>query len=178
MDKVTARKFLKSKLLAMTDEQKSNASDLIFERVKRLDLCGKICIYNALPTEVNTQKIVKYLMQNCQIFMPVVKGLDMTFVRVDYYTKFEQGSYNVIEPQGEQLQKTAIQFDYCITPLLGFDEKLNRLGKGKGYYDRFFENNNCTRIALAFEEQRIDMVPCDCYDQPMDMIITPKRIYK
>ena len=65
-----------------------------------------------------------------------------------------------------------------VTPLLGVDKRLNRLGKGKGYYDRYFNAVETYKVGLAFEEQVIDKVVCDSWDKPLDMLTTPQGVIK
>ncbi len=68
--------------------------------------------------------------------------------------------------------------DIIICPLLGFDSKLNRLGRGGGYYDKsLFKFKNIIKIGLAYSVQKINMVPIEKHDISMDAIITEKTIY-
>ena len=65
-----------------------------------------------------------------------------------------------------------------VTPGLGFDRNGNRLGRGGGYYDRFFAHGRlkACKCGFAFAEQLIDSVPVTDHDQPMDMLITDAEI--
>ena len=77
--------------------------------------------------------------------------------------------------------------DLAIVPGIAFDEQCNRLGYGKGFYDKLFnklaKRLNSQRsavsgriIALAYEEQIVESIPADSHDIKMDKIITDKRI--
>ena len=68
--------------------------------------------------------------------------------------------------------------DLMIIPGVCFDREKNRLGFGKGYYDRYL-NNNVKKMAICFEKQVLDkeLLPVDRYDKKMDIIITDKNIY-
>ena len=68
-------------------------------------------------------------------------------------------------------------YDLIVTPGIVFDEHGNRIGYGKGYFDRLFRNlsTDCVKIALAYEFQIIENVPAEKHDQKVDMIITEKR---
>ena len=68
--------------------------------------------------------------------------------------------------------------DFVVTPGLGFDRKGNRLGRGGGYFDRFFSNDTlrAVKCGICFSEQIVDEVPMDETDIPVDMLITDKEI--
>jgi 5,10-methenyltetrahydrofolate synthetase len=67
----------------------------------------------------------------------------------------------------------APQFDVIIVPMLGFDANLNRLGYGGGYYDRFLAGQpQARKIGVCFELGKLDQLPAEPHDIPLDMIIT------
>ena len=70
--------------------------------------------------------------------------------------------------------------DLIFVPLVGFDNKLNRLGYGGGFYDRYFEKNlkqkNIIKIGLAFSFQKIKKLPINKFDKKLDNIITEKNL--
>ena len=72
--------------------------------------------------------------------------------------------------------------DILFVPLVAFDNKLNRLGYGGGFYDRYIEKidkiKKTTKIGLAFSYQKIKSIPIDQYDKKLDFIITEKEIVK
>ena len=71
------------------------------------------------------------------------------------------------------------QIELVITPGVAFDKKGNRIGMGKGYYDRYFEQNNAPlKVALAYEEQVLDSLPKDPYDVSINLIVTDQNLYQ
>ena len=70
--------------------------------------------------------------------------------------------------------------DLIFVPLVGFDNKLNRLGYGGGFYDRYFEKNSkkkiIIKIGLAFSFQKIKKLPVNKFDKKIDRVITEKKI--
>ena len=77
----------------------------------------------------------------------------------------------------------AQQLDVVLLPLLAFDEKGCRLGYGKGFYDRFLKRlsergvNPC-RIGLSFFQQRVDKLPSDPWDEPLDAVVHEQGIIR
>lgn len=87
------------------------------------------------------------------------------------------GSFGIMEPVKGFVARPE-EIDLVICPCTGFDEKLNRLGMGGGYYDRFLPLcKNAKKIAVAFEAQKIERVRINEYDVPMDAIVTEDKIY-
>jgi 5-formyltetrahydrofolate cyclo-ligase len=68
--------------------------------------------------------------------------------------------------------------DIIIIPGLGFSKDGKRLGRGKGFYDRYLEFSTAVKIGIAFETQIISGLPADAHDVPMDFVVTDKSIYK
>jgi len=69
--------------------------------------------------------------------------------------------------------------DIVFTPLVGFDDALNRLGQGAGHYDRAFERlQDVLKIGLAWSCQQVEALPIESWDVPLDMIVTEQRIFE
>jgi 5-formyltetrahydrofolate cyclo-ligase len=72
--------------------------------------------------------------------------------------------------------------DILLVPLLGFDAACNRIGQGQGHYDRTLQalraQGPVVAIGLAFEAQRVEAVPVEPHDQPLDFIVTPDGAYR
>ena len=68
--------------------------------------------------------------------------------------------------------------DIIICPLIGFDKKLNRLGRGGGYYDKILlKNRSAIKIGFAYSMQESKSIPVENHDISMNTIITEKFIY-
>ena len=66
--------------------------------------------------------------------------------------------------------------DIVIVPMLGFDHELYRLGHGGGYYDLYLKDMNALKIGVAFSIQKLEELPREAWDIPMDIIITETGI--
>jgi 5-formyltetrahydrofolate cyclo-ligase len=89
------------------------------------------------------------------------------------------GYYNIPEPDPGRCKRVeSSEIDAAVIPGSVFDIQGGRLGYGGGYYDRFLVNDapQAKRIGLAFELQVVDKVPVEPHDQPLDILITEKRI--
>ena len=84
--------------------------------------------------------------------------------------------YGIVEP----ISFKKIYPDIIFVPLVAFDKKLNRLGYGGGFYDRYIQKSmkikNIVKIGLAFSYQELKAIPIDKFDKKLDFIVTEKEI--
>lgn len=176
MDKKSARRIARENLSKMTDEQKDWASGAICDALSEMDEythAHKIFVYLGSKNEPNSEEIVGLaLMLEKVVCVPRVHGEDMDAVIISPYTNFKTNKWGILEPVGGQ---TIDEADVCILPLVAFDG-LNRLGHGKGYYDRYLASHDCYKIGLAFDCQKVDSLEVDKHDIPLDCIVTQSRI--
>ena len=93
------------------------------------------------------------------------------------FDNLSSGSLGVLEPSHEvRIAMTPESFDLVIIPGVAFDRQGGRLGYGKGYYDRFLEQTDAFRLAIAFDFQIIEKVPTEKHDVPMNGILTEDGI--
>ena len=116
---------------------------------------------------------------NFKISLPVIKKkFQMNFYKWTFSEPLIINKYGIPEPE----KKVLVYPDILLVPLVAFDNELNRLGYGGGYYDRLIEKiskeKNITTIGLALSVQKIDKVPINAYDQKLDYIVTNKYIIK
>ena len=142
-------------------------SDIICKKIhKFIKEKDVVMLYNAIDGEVDVSKISK--ISNKTFLYPRVEG--DCIVPVVGKT-FRKGAYGIQEPVGEVYCK---KIDVVIVPMCAFDENCNRLGFGKGYYDRFLSTNSCLKIGVAFSCQKTDGIESKDTDVKMDYIITEK----
>lgn len=116
-----------------------------------------------------------------QLALPVMvaKGTPLQFRCWSPGDALDEVQWTIQEP-GEQAKVVAPDIMLC--PLLAFDRAGYRLGYGGGFYDRSLEEIRAekpvTTIGIAFDEQEVDAVPRDAYDQRLDWILTPSGAYK
>jgi len=82
----------------------------------------------------------------------------------------------------ETISKKKVYPQILLIPLVAFDNQLNRLGYGGGYYDRyisrFHENNKIIKIGIGFSFQKVKKLPINKFDKKLDFIITEKNFIK
>ena len=128
-----------------------------------------IMLYSALPDEVQTLELIENLKNTKKVILPTVVGDDIIPVALDESTTFATGDFDITEPQGKPYEG---RIDVVIIPGMAFDHNRNRLGRGKGYYDRFLEQHSESRlIGICYDFQYVSKIPTEATDITMDEVI-------
>ena len=87
------------------------------------------------------------------------------------------GRFGVLEPAATAPMLPLNQLDFVLVPGVAFDASGNRLGRGKGFYDRLLAatNNSCIKCGVALDEQLVAAIPAESHDISMNFILTPSR---
>lgn len=159
MNKIELRKIYKAARKSVSDREgkESAIADKLFSVI---GLPKSVFIYESIGGEVSTVEIIEKLKNVTEVFVPEVCGRYMSQKKLS-------GEGYADKP-----------CDVTVVPLIAFDETLNRVGFGGGYYDRFLAENKTKTIGIAFDEQQCDRFDTEDTDVPLDMIITPTRILK
>ena len=169
----------KRKLINNKDELDS----LIENRLVNLDLfqnAKTVLIYVSLDDEITTDGIIKIALNKGKtVAVPYCKDKNgaMDFYIINSLSQLNIGSFGIREPN---VNNCVLLTDYndavIIVPGLLFDKKGNRIGFGKGFYDRYLAKNKILSIGLCYDEMIIDYVPVDKYDVNVDIIVTQSGI--
>ena len=172
------KKILKIRKIANKDNLKIDFNK-VFSLIKRNNLTKKsIGGYFPVNYEVDDLEILKkFAKKKYQISLPVIKkNFDMNFYKWSFNDPLKINQYGIPEPNSKKL----IYPDIILVPLVAFDNNLNRLGYGGGYYDRVIKKlskkKKILKIGLAFSIQKINSVPVTKYDKKLDYIVTDKYI--
>lgn len=169
------RAELKQKRDLLTKEQVTEASQRICEKL----LCyiqkeqpEVVYFYYPLGKEVNLLPLAEELLkEGRKIAFPRTSGETMEFYPVTSLTDFVEGNFHIMEPKGKV--PLAEEEPLILVPGLGFDRKGNRMGYGKGFYDRYFARfPSCRKIGASYWSQIVEELPCGEYDVAMDEVVT------
>lgn len=133
-----------------------------------------ILLYHSLPDEVCTHAFVKYWCQYKRVLLPVVTGDDLELRLYTPESSLAVGAFGIEEPQGPVFSNYS-EIDLAVVPGVAFDPKGNRLGRGRGYYDRLLPQLvHACKIGICFPFQLVDEVPAEPFDIAMDHVISQK----
>lgn len=143
----------------------------------------RILFYLAMPEEVQTEAMVQEaLRRNKQVFVPVVEtaGGGMRIFRLPSLDiEFKRGALGIPEPAARDLPPADPGvLDLVVTPGLAFDRRGNRIGFGKGYFDRLLHQVRppCQRLGLGFDFQVVETLPHSPGDAPVEKVVTDIEI--
>lgn len=132
-----------------------------------------VMLYCSLPDEVYTIDAIHELhARGKRIILPAVTSdTEMEARLYEGDNDLRTGCFNILEPCGNVFSRYD-EIDVIVVPGMGFDRSGNRLGRGKGYYDRFLEKaGGAYKIGVCFQFQMFDEIPSDEHDIKMDLII-------
>ncbi len=132
-----------------------------------------VMLYAAAPEELSTWPLMDRLLERGYIpVFPLVRGEDLVPILWDEETVFVSDKRGILQPVGGK-EVAPGELELVIVPGLSFDETGNRLGYGKGYYDRFLAHTQALRVGYCFQAQieKKQMQP-EPHDVKMDYICT------
>ena len=169
---------------ALSVAEAADKSRLIQERVLQFSpyvFSRAVALYSSTHNEVATEGIRDHaLKEGKKVFYPRVAGdMGRDFVELKRAGELRPGQYGILEPAGDVLLAERDEEGLVVfVPALAFDLQGNRLGRGKGWYDRALSRLGAgvTLAGLAYEFQIFERLPAERWDCKVDHIITESRV--
>ena len=176
MTKKELRQFVRMQKRMYTQEQLDQMSKPIIDKLMvhpRVKNAKTIMMYYSLDDEVNTHEAVDLLVaQGKRVVLPAVTGETTMELRCyEGPNDLQGGFFHIMEPVGKPFTDYG-EIDLIVVPGMGFDTRGNRLGRGKGYYDRFLARVPAIyKIGICFPFQKMPGIPTDENDIMMDEVL-------
>jgi 5-formyltetrahydrofolate cyclo-ligase len=144
-------------------------AELVSARASR-----RVACYLPFGNEPDTELFIDWAMDaGIEVLLPVsLASGELEWVL--YEGETEPGIFGFAEPVGKAGSLDGV--DLVIAPALAVDQNGNRLGKGKGYYDRALEGKNLPVVAVVYDDELLEAVPVEPHDQPVDAVVTPSQL--
>lgn len=107
--------------------------------------------------------------------LPRIDGENLCAHFVGSPADLAPGRFGILEPQSNA-PAAGRSFDLILVPGLAFDRSGGRLGRGRGFYDRFLSGISGFRVGVSFDSQLVDSVPVEAHDMRMDAVVTPSGV--
>ena len=143
-------------------------------------LAKVVALYKSLSSEVDTTELIDYSMKKGKVVvLPRVTENELHFYKIDDASeKLEKSRFGIYEPKENATSLiNNDEIDLVIVPGVCFDIQRNRVGFGKGYYDRLLANWNLNSIAICFDEQVLknELIPNTFLDIKVKKIVTEEK---
>lgn len=173
---------------SMDNKDSYEKSSVIMEKLTAMYIYKKaqvVFVYMDFNNEVETMTLIKrMLLEKKKVVIPYTDTVNTVIIPSelkDMDQDLVKSKFGYYEPAPERIVPVKPEeLDLVVVPGVVFDKKLNRIGFGKGYYDRILcrLKKDAKAVAVAYDFQVLEEVPSEEHDIKMDMIITEKNIYK
>ncbi|MGQ9806080.1 MAG: 5-formyltetrahydrofolate cyclo-ligase [Chlorobiales bacterium] len=185
-EKKRLRKTMKAERLSLAKDDWLKRSALIVQNITALEKFQTASVVHAFfpdenRNEVNLIPLLKKIISSQKkLLVPVVEGKELISVELTSVEHLHRSAFGVLEPTERTPSPLEREIDLVLVPLLAVDAKGNRLGYGKGYYDRFFQrlNQRVFKLGVAFEFQVLETVPASESDVRLDAVVTERGLIK
>lgn len=166
------RKLVKTRVKAISLAEKEKRATALLRAVWEyppFQQAQNVMLFWPLPDEINTIPLIEHAHAvGKNVFLPVVVGNDLV-IKPYNPAAMQVGAFGILEPQGEPVSPA--QLDLMVVPGVAFDAACNRMGRGKGFYDRLLANLSVPTVGVAYAEQCYLSIPTQPHDIPLHHVI-------
>jgi 5-formyltetrahydrofolate cyclo-ligase len=141
-----------------------------------------VASYVAKEDEAQTQSIIEEAVRmKKRVLVPRTDPatLSLNFSEITSLGELAVGTFGILEPPAGRREVPLSDADLILVPVVAWDSKGNRVGYGKGYFDRELKSRGDALVAgLAFEFQKHDIIPTNSEDVKLDMLVTESQAYR
>ncbi len=144
------RQYIKTLKARLTPSQKTEQAEKVFQQLEltsEFQQANTIFLYWSLSDELPTHDFINKWKDRKTIVLPVIEGDDIFPIKFESEEAMQKGLLGIMEPDSKQKYLEDIQL--ILIPGIAFDKQKNRLGRGKGYYDRFLKDSTAVKIGLC-----------------------------
>jgi len=183
------RRWLRARRRAITGKARRDAALRVARHIdaaRWLRPGRNVGLYLAMPDELDTAPLLALARaRGCRIAVPRITSTRHNRMRFeDLKGPLHRGAFGISEP-GPGSMRAARTLDVVFMPLVGFDFSGNRIGMGRGFYDRFFAHRARLRrwrrpllVGIAYDEQRVPGLHCTARDVPLDALVTQSSVLR
>lgn len=172
-DKREIRRAVRAEIAKQSTEERTTRSSLIFSNIAKSEpfqSATTIAAFVSLSDEPQTFEFLTKISQHKRVVVPRVEGEEMNFY--DISEGFQKGAFGIMEP----IATTPIEpneIDLMIVPGVAFTRRGERLGRGKGFYDKYLSRKGFSAhtIGVCYHCQIVDSLPTEPHDKVMDEVI-------
>ena len=174
-DKRALRRAVREELAKLSHEDKRLFSADIFDHIESLPQVKEasvVALFASLDDEPQTEVIIERLSHHKRVVLPRIEGDEMEFYDLASGALAE-GAFGIMEPQSGELVEPR-KIDVMVVPGVAFTPLGDRLGRGKGFYDRYLsrEGFRAYCVGVCYPHQMVDELPVEPHDRRMDEVVS------
>jgi len=175
MTKKELRAAMRLRNRALAPEERSAAAGRIFERIEALPAFQEarcVALFCSLPDEPPTGGVLRRWSRTRRVAVPRVEGETMRFFDYDPQ-HLSVGAFGIGEPGADAALCPPEEIDLLVIPGVAFTAAGARLGRGRGYYDRYLAQPElrARRVGVCFAHQIVGALPAEPHDAAMDVVV-------
>jgi 5-formyltetrahydrofolate cyclo-ligase len=169
------RKIIKVRVSAISPEERKKREEILHNNLFSMPefvAAKSVMLFANLPDEIGTFSLIdRCISMGKKVFLPVINGEDMT--ACEFTGDYKIGKYDIKEPiTPNSSLLTPHSMDFVLVPGVGFSPSGYRLGRGKGYYDKFLSKQpELFTVGVCFREQFYLDIPTEPHDIQMRKVI-------
>lgn len=173
-DKRALRRAVREELAKLSHEDKRLFSADIFDYIETLPQVKEasvVALFASLDDEPQTEVIIERLSHHKRVVLPRIEGDDMEFY--DISEGMQRGAFNIMEPTATVAIEPS-EIDVMIVPGVAFTREGARLGRGKGFYDKYLSRKGfrAHTIGVCYPCQVVESIPTEPHDKRLDLLAT------
>lgn len=172
------KKILSERLAYPKDRQKEDAHRVCKKLICMPEIlkAETLLLYWAKEPELSLEELFDWgIAKKKKIYLPKVVGEEMNFYRVGSREDLIQGYFQIMEPKSQK-EPFGDEKAVCLLPGVAFDTRGNRIGYGKGFYDKFLQKKEgILKLGVGYDFQVLDTWQADLFDEKLDKMVTPQR---
>lgn len=174
-DKTEIRRAVRRRIAGLTAEQRTAKSASIEKMLSDCDAirsASVVALYASLADEPQTRGLIEILSRTRTVVLPRVAGDDMDFYEYSPDC-MAVGAFGIEEPAGGRAVSPE-EIDVIVVPATAYTAGGTRLGRGRGYYDRYMSRRGfrATKIGVCFAEQIVEHIPAEPHDIAVDTVVS------
>lgn len=173
MEKIDLRRKVKALRSMLLETERMRAAEEVFARLEQTAafmMSERILMYHSLPDELSTHEFIRKWCGRKHFYLPRVNGVNLEILPYDE-SRLALGSFHIEEPTGNDM--SAIDdIEMIVVPAVAYDRSGNRVGRGKGYYDRLLADSRARKVGVAYDFQLVDEIDSEPHDVRVDVVIT------
>lgn len=159
--------------------EKMRAAEAVFSALEKsaaFMMADNILLYHSLPDELSTLAFIDKWHDRKHFFLPRVNGVNLDILPYDR-SRLAIGAFHIEEPQGDETCSMD-DIEMVVVPAVAYDRRGNRVGRGKGYYDRLLAGTRALKVGVGYAFQLLDEIEAEDHDVRVDIVITDRGTYR